>query len=205
MNEPMNCPYCRSSNIKKAGFLKSGKQRWMCNDCKHNFNKNTIVKEEIKETCPHCHGKLIKCGFTRKGKQQYKCKSCGKKILFDPEVRPKHYHGVDCPHCNSKEVKKSGFTKDKRQLYVCMSCKYKFTLENKFNHVSKENKKIIILYGVKAGAISTKNLAESIGCCEKTVRNIKKKYLDKVKEINNFREENKIRKYKRYISKKNKE
>lgn len=176
-----NCPYCKSSNIRKAGHLKSGEQRWVCKDCNHNFNRNTVIKEEIKETCPYCNGRLVRCGFTRKGKQQYKCKSCGKKILLNPEVRPKHYHGVDCPHCNSKEVKKSGFTKDDRQLYVCFNCNYKFTLNNKYNHISKKDQKLIIMYGIGAG-VSSKDLANMVGCCTKTVRNIKRRYLDKIKE-----------------------
>ena len=99
----------------------------------------------------------------------------------EPRHKPriKVNHGVFCPHCNSTKVKKSGFTNDGRQLYICSDCNYKFTLNNKFNHVLKKDKKLIIMYGLGA-RVPSKDLANMIGCCEKTVRNIKRRYLERV-------------------------
>lgn len=44
VNSEKECPYCRTLNIKKAGHLKSGAQRYMCNECGKIFSDNTTVR-----------------------------------------------------------------------------------------------------------------------------------------------------------------
>ena len=192
----MNCPHCKSSNIKKAGHLKSGVQRYYCKDCKHHFNPNTLPYkfEVITEKCKVCGGPLVKCGFNKNGSQRYKCKECGTKCTKGVTYTPHKQHGITCPRCKHTITKKSGFTDDGRQLYVCDSCKYKFTLNNKYTHISEENKKLIIFYGVHC-KVSDKQLSQMIGCCEKTIRNIKRQYKETCKqnEIKQFSRSRKIK------------
>ena len=174
----ISCPHCNNKEIIKAGILKSGKQRYYCKSCKHYFNKSTLLSafEPLIESCPYCGGPLLKSGHNRNGSQRYRCKKCGKRSTKGIPYSPHKDHGVTCPKCKCSITKKSGFTKDKRQIYICTSCNYKFTLNNKYTHVSKENKKLIAFYGVHL-KVPNSDIAKLIGCSDRTIRNVKKEYL----------------------------
>jgi insertion element IS1 protein InsB len=46
----MHCPDCNSENFKKNGHIRSGKQNYMCNDCKRQFVEDPQNKIISKET-----------------------------------------------------------------------------------------------------------------------------------------------------------
>ena len=78
----VECPYCHSFHTRLAGTLKDGTRRHVCCDCNKGFSAKTIIREEIKETCPFCKGNNLRRDGVRNGVQRYYCKDC--KIVFTP-------------------------------------------------------------------------------------------------------------------------
>lgn len=152
----MNCPHCKSSDYKKAGFLKSGAQRYKCRSCGKLFSSKTIIREKVNETCPKCsstdiirHGKI-------NGKQKYMCNSCG--ITF-VEKDKKTYYSYECPRCKNNKVllKENYRANGKGKYYYCPSCKHKFLIGGKNILTESQKKEIIEKY--KNGAL-IKDLAQ---------------------------------------------
>lgn len=119
----MNCPYCNSEQVKKAGFLASGKQRYVCNNCKKGFSSKTIVKEPIKIKCIHCGNRATKSGVTPEGLQIYKCTVCNKRFNENTLADIK----VPCPKCGGKLRYKGWSNNGTVRRYICSNCKTGFS------------------------------------------------------------------------------
>lgn len=133
----MSCPTCNSDNIKKNGFLPSGKQRWFCKDCKHYFSEEVIPRTYKEETvdgkyCPYCGGNLKYKGWNKSGSRRYLCKSCGKGCSGETPKRLNSFHSdLPCPYCGSYHAKKSGKLRNGESRYVCNDCGKGFSSKTK--------------------------------------------------------------------------
>lgn len=126
--QKITCPNCGGQNIKKAGFLASGKQRYVCKDCKKGFSSgnNLVKKPKVDDVCPYCGGELTTKGWNTSGTRRYKCKVCGKGCSEKTVKTPKESN-VECPYCHSKFTKKGGKLRDGSLRYVCNTCKKGFS------------------------------------------------------------------------------
>ena len=121
-----SCSYCGSKEIRKAGMLPSGYQRYHCRACGKKFSVLTNVKffHTTGEKCPHCgsyHNRLA--GRLKSGVQRWMCHTCGKTFSEATTIREKVT--ARCPACNSQNVirdgKRSGY-----QKYLCRDCNKSF-------------------------------------------------------------------------------
>ena len=133
----MNCPICNGTNIKKNGFLASGKQRWFCKDCKRYFSEDVEPKITVDETvdgkyCPYCGGNLKYKGWNKSGSRRYLCKSCGKGCSGETPKKLNTFHSeLPCPYCGSYHAKKSGKLRNGESRYVCIDCGKGFSSKTK--------------------------------------------------------------------------
>lgn len=117
----MKCPYCNGENIKLAGKLRSGKNRYYCKDCKKGFSDNTKIKEKIEIECPYCHEHQIKLdGKLPSGSQRYYCKSC--KRGFSDNTNPiENPVNEKCPYCGGP-LRSAGYNRSGTKRYKCKAC-----------------------------------------------------------------------------------
>ena len=122
--EKVKCPYCYGQNIKKAGKLASGKQRYVCKDCKKGFSiGNVIKKPKVEDKCPYCGGELRTKGWNASGTRRYICKSCGKGCSENTiKIIPLKPENKECPYCHSTNTKKGGKLRDGSLRYTCNNC-----------------------------------------------------------------------------------
>lgn len=121
------CPHCGSKNIRKAGHLPSGYQRYHCKDCNKKISALTTAKYYRKTDvqCPYCksyHTRLA--GTLKDGTRRHLCRDCGKgfsaKTIIREEITEK------CPFCNSSNLRREGI-RNGVQRYYCRDCKTVFT------------------------------------------------------------------------------
>ena len=182
--EATECPRCHSKDIRSKGVSK-GRRKYYCKNCGRYFiaGYTPTYTEEVTLKCRKCGGSLNRSGKTPLGKQRYKCKCCGYKQVENPEdhVYVRSVTGMTCTQCGSINILKRGHEKDGRQRYICKDCGHSIMDRAKYKHMTKKQKKFIIMYGINLN-IPVKEIAKEMNCCEKTVRNIKRKYLENLKK-----------------------
>ncbi|MBU0847320.1 hypothetical protein KKH23_09080, partial [Patescibacteria group bacterium] len=71
----ITCPYCGSTNLKKSGFYRGNKQRYICKKCFKSIMYPTYPKDT--ELCPYCKdGSIRKDGVSTIGGKQRQRKFC---------------------------------------------------------------------------------------------------------------------------------
>ena len=123
----MNCPYCGGTNFKKAGKLKSGKQRYVCKDCNKGFSSfEQVQKQPLNIECIFCNGhNIVKAGKTTHNKQVYLCKDCNKK--FSENKLEIQNITQTCPYCGGHIAPKGWSNNGTARRYICKTCKKGFT------------------------------------------------------------------------------
>lgn len=138
----IKCPHCGTEHVHKCGKLPSGKQRYLCNECKKGFSTgNAVVKQALDEHCPYCGGELRYRGYNDSGSRRYRCKECGRSCSGTTLLKPRQVNkeGVKCPYCGSLHIKKGGVLKSGAKRYVCNDCSKGFSE----NTVVREQVKIV--------------------------------------------------------------
>lgn len=126
-NEILDCIYCKSKNVIRHGII-AGQQEYLCKDCNKRYTENTIIKEQVKDPCPYCGGKLTVKGWSNNHTvRRYVCKSCGKSLSGDISKYNKMEKLKPCPYCNSTNVKKSGKLASGSQRYYCNDCNKQYS------------------------------------------------------------------------------
>lgn len=130
----MNCPYCNSQHTIKKGFLKSGKQKYLCKTCHRGFSFPLKIKNNLKvniqedKYCPICGQVLKKKSANHLKKDIFVCHHCNK--LFDINFN-RIIPDMPCPYCQSEDIKKGGKLKFGQIRYQCNTCKKTFSISTK--------------------------------------------------------------------------
>lgn len=174
-----NCPHCGSKNIRKAGILPSGYQRYHCRDCNKKISVLTTYKyyRQADTQCPHCKSFHTRKGGTlRDGTTRHICRDCGKsfssKTVIKEEVKEK------CPYCKSADnIIRNGYREGK-QKFFCKNCKRSFVPGSQKGDIL--HNKIVRAYTKGAPVWA---LSEFFNMTERTIRSHTKR-CNKEKHLN---------------------
>ncbi|MDY6910491.1 MAG: zinc-ribbon domain-containing protein [Thermodesulfobacteriota bacterium] len=73
MENPLRCPRCQSEALYRYGFTPSGKQRYLCVVCQHQFVEHPARKPpEVRPSCPRC-GQPMHVYMRRGGVVRFRC------------------------------------------------------------------------------------------------------------------------------------
>lgn len=122
----LHCPHCNGINFRKAGFLASGKQRYICKDCKKGFSSFIQIAKQPNKPCIYCHGNnTVKSGRTKNNIQIWLCKDCNRK--FNENNLPVEHIEQKCPYCGGEITVKGWSNNHTVRRYVCKSCRKSFS------------------------------------------------------------------------------
>lgn len=141
-----------------------------------------LIEENKVMKCPSCGREhVVKCGFTRQGVQRFRCQDCKYRFVQNPQKVHHERHDIKCPNCSYSYAKKAGKSGDGKQYYICLKCNHKFLQYGKYRHLTKEQKKLIIMYNLNLG-VSKKQIAEYLEINHKTVYNVIREFKEKLEQ-----------------------
>lgn len=179
------CLRCGSSHVVRDGKLLDGTRRYLCRDCNLRFGENSNESLSTSWICPDCKHTLQYSRTNELGQQEYKCPNCNKYYLREEltkksiirEPFSKTNIHVNCPFCNSKNIRKTGMAKGDRQKYLCKDCKKYFMTEYKVKPKKEGLKEEIISCIMHGGNI--RKVGEKYGFSERYIREFLKPYYSK--------------------------
>ena len=120
----LECPFCGSTNIVKAGKTLAGFEKIQAYGCA-NCNKTLLDGEIIKRPiCPICMKPMRKVGnrnFLGEQIPRFRCDDDGIEYLARLTKKLKINATPRCPQCNSKNVARIR-TQEGHRLYQCLNC-----------------------------------------------------------------------------------